>query len=297
MELIYLFLFGWLLLISVRFRLAVFHPFALVYYGIRDFYNYIVHRNWNLLDGGELISYNAHFGGGKTLTMAHDITRLYEKKNNKMVWCRNRKKFVRQKIHVLANFDLKLVPYEHLDSLSQVVNCAELNRQIDMENNTRTVTYVLMDEASVQLNSRNFKTNIDALFLNKLLTCRHYHINLWYSSQKFKLTDALMRSVTQHCIECRKVWRFMILAKYNADEIEYASDPTMVKPIKRFGYFIKDKDFGSYDTLATVGNLKKAVEEGDMMTEQEILELRGQLNPDNDAVTNRSWKLKSRKKR
>lgn len=281
----------------VSFRIAVMHPFATVYYGVTDFVKYFLRKNWRLLDGGILNCYGAHFGGGKTLSMAHFITRLYEKKNNKKVWDRGRKKFVTQKIHIISNFDLKLVPYEKLESLSQVLACAKYNKRIDEENNTRTVTMVLIDEASVQLNSRNFKSNIDANFLNTLLTCRHYHISLWYSSQKFKLTDALMRSVTQRYIECHKLWRFMCLKEYNADEIEYASDPTMVKPLRRYGFFIKDKDYNSYDTLACVEALEKSAREGDMLSEKEILEMRGQLNPDNDAVTNRSFKHKMRKRR
>lgn len=51
------------------------------------------------------------------------------------------------------------------------------------------------------------------------------------------------------------------------------------------------------DTLATVDNLNKSVKEGDMLTEKEILEMRGELNPNNDAVTNRSFKHKMRKRR
>ena len=297
MELIYLFLFVVCCVFFVPFRLAVLHPVATVYYGVTDFVKYILHKKWRLLDGGILNCYGAHFGGGKTLSMAHFITRLYEKKNNKKVWDRGRKKFVTQKIHIISNFDLKLVPYEKLESLSQVLACAKYNKQIDEENNTRTVTMVLIDEASVQLNSRNFKSNINANFLNTLLTCRHYHISLWYSSQKFKLTDALMRSVTQRYIECHKIWRFMCLKEYNADEIEYASDPTMVKPLCRYGFFIKDRDYNSYDTLACVEALEKSAREGDMLSEKEILEMRGQLNPDNDAVTNRSFRHKMRKRR
>ena len=196
MELIYLILFVVFFWLFIPFRLAVLHPFKTVYYGLTDFVRYVLHKDWRVLDGGVLNCYGAHFGGGKTLSMAHFITELYARKNNKKVWDRGRKKWVTQKIHVIANFDLRLIPYEKLESLSQVLACAKYNKAIDEENDTRTVTVVLIDEASVQLNSRNFKSNIDANFLNTLLTCRHYHINLWYSSQKFKLTDALMRSIS-----------------------------------------------------------------------------------------------------
>ena len=90
----------------------------------------------------------------------------------------------------------------------------------------------------------------------------------------------------------------MVQEFYNADDMEYASDPTLVKPISRRGWFITNADYGAYDTLATVEQLKKAVDEKDMMSESEILAMRGAINPDNDAIVNSSRKLrKFRKKR
>lgn len=284
------------LYLSVCFRIAVLHPFKTVYYAVKDIILYFAHKQYNYYNAGKLDCYCAHFGGGKTLSIVHYVTLLFRKKNNKKVWDRGRKKFVTQKIHIISNVRLLSVPYEPLESLSQVVCCAYNNKKIDEECNTRTVVLVVLDEASAQLNSRSFKTNIDPAFLNTLITSRHYHISFLYSSQKFKLTDALMRSVTQHCINCQKVWRFMVQNIYDADEMEYASDPTMVKPKRRKGFFITNKDYSSYDTLATVDKLKKSVDENDMMSPEEILAMRGELNPDNDAVTHRSRRLKRRQK-
>ena len=281
-----------LLRYSVIARLIVLHPFKTVYYTVRDLYFYFKHRQYNEYTAGILNCYCAHFGGGKTLSIVHYITLLFKKYNNRKVWDRGRKKFVLQKIHIISNVDLKSVPYEPLQSLSQVVACAYNNKKIDEEENTRTVVIVLLDEASVQLNSRSFKTNIDPIFLNTLLTSRHYHISFLYSSQKFKLTDALMRSVTQKCINCKKVWRFMVQEEFDADEMEYASDPTMIKPRKRTGFFIRNFDYASYDTLACVDNLKKSVDNNDMMSPEEILAMRGELNPDNDNVRHISKQLK-----
>lgn len=204
---------------------------------------------------------------------------------------------VLQKVHIISNVHLNGVPYEELTSLSQVVCCARRNKKIDDENNTRTVVLVLLDEASSQLNSRNFKSNIDADFLNTLITSRHFHMSLLYTSQKFKLVDALLRSVTQNCISCHKTWRFMVQEFYNADDMEYASDPTLVKPISRRGWFVKDSDYNAYDTLATVDKLKKAVDENDMMSEAEILEMRGAINPDNDLIVNGSRKMRKFRKK
>lgn len=279
------------------FRLTVLHPFATVYYAIKDGYDYLIHRKWRLLYGGVLNCYGAHFGGGKTLTMAHFVTKLYKRYDNKRVWDSRRKMWVIQKIHVLSNFELTQIPYEYLSSLTQIRQCADRNAEIDEKYGLRTVTLVLIDEASVQFNSRNFKSNIDATFLNTLLTCRHYHINMWYSSQKFKLSDALLRNVTQKYVNCKKIWRYEVLCEYDADEVEYATNPMLIKPIRRTGYFIKDKDYASYDTLAVVDALKKAYDENDLISEEEILALRGINTADNEQIVSRSSKHKRRYKR
>lgn len=297
MTLLYVIIAGVVLWLSVIARLIVLHPIKVPCNGIVDLYYYFRHKEYNFYKAGILNCYTAHFGGGKTLSIVHYVTKTFKKYNNKKVWDMGRKKFVTQKVHIISNVDLLSVPYEPLTSLSQVVNCAYVNKDIDEKNDTRTVVVVVLDEASAQLNSRSFKTNIDPSFLNTLITSRHYHISFMYSSQKFKLTDALMRSVTQKCINCKKIWRFLIQNEYDADELEYASDPTMIKPRRRTGFFITNKDYNSYDTLACVDKLKKNVEDGDMMSEEEILSLRGDLNPDNDSVSHRSGKLKRRQKR
>lgn len=285
------------LFLSVCLRLLVLHPFKVLFYAFKDAWLYIRHKQYNYYTAGILNCYCAHFGGGKTLSIVHYVNELFRRYNNRSVWDRDRKKFVVQKIHIISNVRLLTVPFEPLESLSQIVACSYMNRKIDNDNGTRTVVLVVLDEASAQLNSRSFKTNIDPTFLNTLITSRHYHISFLYSSQKFKLTDALMRSVTQSCINCKKIWRFMVQSYYDADEMECASDPSLIKPRRRTGFLITDRDYNSYDTLAVVDKLKKSVDEHDMMTEQEILALRGEINPDNDSVSHRSRRLKRLQKK
>lgn len=282
----------WLMVACVPFRLVVLHPFSTVYYTVRDIYHYFKRHTYDLYDGGLLNCYFAHFGGGKTLSVVHYVRALFKRYNNKKVWDRGRGKFVTQKIHIISNVHLNGVPYEELCSLSQIVCCAWKNKEIDKQQDTRTVVLVLLDEASSQLNSREFKTNINADFLNTLVTSRHFNMSIFYTSQKFKLVDALLRSVTQRCINCRKLWRFMVQYYYDADEMEYAANPMLVQPFRRTGFFIKDKDYNTYDTLATVEKLKKSVDKNDMMSEEEILALRGAMNPDEDAIINPSRRLK-----
>lgn len=133
---------------------------------------------------------------------------------------------------------------------------------------------MLIDEASVQLNSRNFKSNINADFLNTLLTSRHYHISMYYTSQKFNLTDKLLRDVTQLVYECNKIWRYQTQKIYDATELENATNVNQVKPIRRVGWFVRNRDYNRFDTLAVVDNLKKSFDENDFLSDREILELR-----------------------
>ena len=285
------------LILSVECRLVLFHPFKTVCYLVTDIYRYFHDHKYDRYDGGMLNCYFAHFGGGKTLSVVHYIRILFKRYNNKRIYDRQRKKWVLQKIHIISNVQLKGIPFEELVSLSQVVCCAWRNKKIDEEHDTRTCVIVLLDEASSELNSRNFKSNIDANFLNTLITSRHFNMSLYYKSQKFKFVDALLRSVTQRCIWCDKRWRFMVQHFFDSDEMEYASNPTLIQPLLRKGFFITDADYNTYDTLATVERLDKSTKEGDMMTEEEILALRGIINPDNDSITKPSRKLKRIRKR
>lgn len=214
----------------------------------------------------------------------------------KQVWCRRRKKMVTQRIKVISNVSL-CIPYEDFISLEQVVLAAERNRDYDDEHDTLTVTLVLGDEFSVQMNSRNFKTNIDPLFLNTILTCRHYYISLYYTAQRFGHVDALLRQVTSYVIECDKLWRFQRLNAYDAWDLENATNTQLIAPIQRSCWFVRNEDYEAYDTLACVGNLKKSMQEGDMMTEAEILALQQNTQDANmEAVSkpSRKWVRRQR---
>lgn len=281
---------------SVVFRLIIFHPVATVVNGVRDIIKYFKHKEYNEYVAGKLNCYFAHFGGGKTLSIVDYVSSVFKRYNNRYVWDRGQKCFVLQKIHIISNVHLSSVPYEELCSLSQIVCCAWRNKELDKQQKTRTVVLVLLDEASAQLNSREFKTNINADFLGALIVSRHFHMSIFYSSQKFKLVDALLRSVTQTCISCHKVWRFMVHEYFDADELEYAPNPSILRPYRRTGFFVFDRCYEAYDTLATVEKLKKSVDKGDMMSDEEILQLRGNINPDVDMVTPNRRFIKRKKK-
>lgn len=283
--------------LSVCFRLAAFHPFIFFYYVVSDIVDWLHYKKWRNCRTGALIAYTALFGRGKTLSVVNYVISNYQKYNGKMVYDPARRKWVKQVVNVISNVQLA-IPYENFVSLEQIVAAADWNKIKDEENDTLTITLVLGDEFSVQMNSRSFKTNIDPLFLNTLLTCRHHHITLIYDAQRFNHVDALLRQVTSYVVECKKVWRFMVQYYYDAYQLECASDPSLVKPYRRTGWFVKDRHYAAYDTLACVGNLKKSVNSGDMMTEEQILALR--VNDGNagiEGVTQASRTLRRRRKR
>lgn len=287
-----------LLVVSVVFRTIIFHPLLSAFYAVKDTYHYFKYHKWNNMDTGKIIAYVALFGKGKTLSVVHYVRSQYFKYNDKKVYDFNRKKWVTQKVHIISNVELTGVPYENFVSLAQIVNVAETFTEKDKENDTLTVTLVLGDEFSVQLNSRNFKSNIDPLFLNTLLTCRHHHISLIYDAQRFNQVDALLRQVTSYVVSCDKVWRIMVSEKYDAWELENATTIANVKPMLRFGWFIQDKDYNAYDTLACVDNLSKSCKEGDMLTEDEILNLQCNNGVQMEAVNKPSKRfIRNMKKR
>lgn len=281
----------------VPFRLVLKQPLTCVRYVCSDVYWYIKEKKYNVCRTGELVAYVGLFGKGKTLSAVNYVCEAYRKYNDKEIWDRSRMKFVTQQIKIISNVHLTQVPYEHFVSLEQVVYAAESNKIKDAENDTLTVTLVLGDEFSVQLNSRDFKKNIDPLFLNTILTCRHHLISLFYTAQRFAHVDALLRQVTCAVVSCNKLWRFQRKFEYDAWEMENATNPDMLKPMHRGGFFVLDRDYNAYDTLACVGNLKKSFADGDMITEDQILALQRNEGTNLDAVVNPSRKLSKARKR
>ena len=99
-----------------------------------------------------------------------------------------------------------------------------------------------------------------------------------------------MRDVTLNVIQCRKFWRLQCNSWYDAWELEYVTNPELVRPLRRGCGFVRNCDYNAYNTLAVVDTLQKRYDEKDMMTEAEILAARAPAAPTPDAVTNRSRK-------
>lgn len=299
-------IFGFLFLLCFTlpvFRCAILHPISLVYYGIRDGLQYVKHKEWNTARYGQITCYIADsstsFGCGKTLSATDYIVSMYRRYNNRLVWCPDRQKIVRQQIKVISNVDFLTIPFEKLVSLSQFVGFTDKVHDIDIESNTLTVTYMLIDEASSQLNSRSFKSNFDPYFISRLLTSRHVRASIVLTSQRPGMVDKLMRDCTHLYIGCRKIWRFQFLSYYDAYDVENAGSTALVRPLSRSCWFVTDTAFQNFDTHASVQALKKSCQAGDMLSEAEIIALQSAPETNMDGVSrpSRRWlRSRSRKK-
>lgn len=288
-------------ILSIVWRLIITHPWSSSFYAVNDLSNWIGNKKFNDCPYGTIKCYIAHagtaFGTGKTLSAVREVVNAYKKYNGKKVWDSNLGQFVPQRILVLSNVDFLTIPFDRLVSLSQFVQLTDDVLEFDRVHKCRTITYLVIDEASSQLNSRSFKSNFDAPFISRLLTSRHVRANLILTSQRSGMVDKLMRDCCNLYISCQKIWRFEILRYYDAYAVETAQDPHSVAPLRRTGYFIKDSFFDSYDTFSMVKALEKSCKDGDMLSDDEILNLRvGDSLADARASFKRSVKRKKARK-
>lgn len=189
------------------------------------------------------------------------------------------------------------MPYEKLESLQQFVYCVNGHYDADLENDTYTVTYMLIDEAGSQLNSRAFRSNFDPLFIKTLLTSRHFRASVITTSQRSGMVDNLLRQCTNVYIGCNKWWRFQRMNYYDAFEIENAQQPSLVRPFRRSCWFVSNKNYANYNTYEMVSDLQRSCESGDMMSEQEILALQCSPAANPDAVMSPSRAFRKRLKK
>lgn len=79
---------------------------------------------------------------------------------------------------------------------------------------------------------------------------------------------------------------------YDAWEMENATSAALIKPVSKHCWFVTNADYAAYDTLAVVGQLKKAVSDGDMLSAEEILALQQNNGANTEGIVNPSRKLK-----
>lgn len=266
----YIIFFGLLFLIFfIPFLRVVFlHFFEWLSLSISDFIKFLSTRSFNTCPCGTITCFSGLFGYGKTLSAIHHIRSLYLKYDGKRVFYKGC--WRTNKVIVLSNVHFSDIPYVKLFSLRQIVEtCRKLDK---FEQDKYCVTFlILIDEASTQLNSRDFKTNISPMFLNTLLTSRHYRISIYYTSQRFLLVDKLLREVTFDVVECHRIGRVQCQKIYSAYELENCSNISIVKPRSSRAWLIRNSDYNAYDTTECVDNLEKDMLNAKMLSDDEIL--------------------------
>ena len=275
MKIILFVVFIALMVFCVPFRVIVLNPLKSVYNALIDLFRYFT-RYFFIPTKPFINVYVGLFGSGKTLSAVHDAILFYETYNNRKVYDDRFERYVTQKVMILSNVELKNIKYRKFVSMKQIIQISKTRHLTDKRKHQRTITIVILDEASVQMNSRSFRDNLNLQSLQALLQSRHSLIHGFYlTSQRFEHMDALLRQISTNVIGCEKRWRVMKNTYYDAYAMEHCPNPTELKPIQTVGWFVRNRDYRAYDTLKVVDNLVKSWEDKDMLTEKETIDLQG----------------------
>lgn len=242
-------------------------------YSCKDAYEYIKGKKWLLFGLYGIDMYVGMFGHGKTLSMTHKARLLYEKYGDTL--------------RFISNYELKGIPYIPLINFNQLVDLGE-------EDECKYQgTVVLIDEIENVLSHRNF-AKFPLELLHMLTQQRKKRVYIMCSAQRFFMVDKLFRSITTSVYDCHKFWRFQNYKVYDAWDYENAMNPELVRRIGNVWWFVRDKDFASYDTSEMV---KKGTSE-DFISNEETIVRKGLDAVANDiAVRKPSKKLVRHRRR
>ena len=257
--------------VSPFFRYFVFHPIKCGKGAIIDIYNHFHFKENNLCPYyGQIYMFVASgsraFGSGKTLSMVEWLRFVYHKYNNLEVYDKELQEFVKQRIIIISNVELKDIPYIPFRGRDQFINIDKL------DHGSMDIVIFAIDEAGAEFNSRNYKENLPTDFLVRLLQVRHNKVAFCMTAQRFQFVDKLLRNVCGVVTTCKKVWRIIRLQDYDAFSLENAVNPEMVMPIRTRFYYADDALFNAYDTNYNVEKLKDQLEKGELLETSEILE-------------------------
>lgn len=253
-------------------RYIVFHFFTVLGYFAKDTYEFFKYRKWNEFgEFGQMNMYIADssqpFGSGKTINVTAFAKSIYDKYDGLMVW--NGNKFVEQKIRIVSNYRLIDIPYIPLVTHQQIIECTEKESDEECVN----VWLILIDEMGTQFNNRSWKDNLSEDLLSAILQQRKNKVAVLGTVQDYSLFDATLRKLCTKVYVCKKRWRFCRITTYFAKDVERADGN--INLLKSQGVrvvFASDKLYNSYDTNEKVSKLVKDIENGEMLTNKEILE-------------------------
>lgn len=269
---------------------------------VLNFPKYIIHKFISLCDylyykeynsppfvGMDIISGNSSrpMGSGKTLYAANYVQNIYNKYNGKQQKNKETGKLFTNKIIVMSNIKLyDIDDYIDFKSFEQVKQFVELKNKLEEENpNIKYYLYVLIDEASIFLNSSKYKDKdnpITVETLNDLCQVRHNQIqSILFTSQRFEMCNVNARRLSSFVKTCRLVdlpllnkKRFLIVKWYISRDLEEATSELMIKPIKTECFYINNKKgfrYGNYDTHQMAGKILQKIEEKDYLNDEDLI--------------------------
>ncbi len=226
-------------------------------YFFKDMYGYFRNKKWRDFNGWGLHLYLGRFGGGKTISAVRETYRLCCKYKG---------------LTVLTNLDLVGFPED-----TNIIKLEDSYQILDLPKNS----IVLIDEIGTIFNSRDFASNKKSVpkpVYQIILQCRHLHIMLIGTVQRWNLLDKQLRDIADTVTECRSYFgdpfsRYVTLKKYDAWEYDkWFNNPLLpVKPISYNAYVQTDKLRSKYDTIQMV----KGMLDAEYIPDSEILANRG----------------------
>lgn len=262
---------------SVIFRFSLAHPKLVFVEALKDFFNYIKYKRWRELKTyGCMDVYTADekqpFGSGKTLNMVANALQIYNQYNDVEIFSFEHMEWVKQYVHIYSNIELIGVRYVPLINSYQLINVA--TSDLPEDDHDVHIYLFLFDELGRIFNNRTWKDNLNSDMMGAILQPRKKHIIILGTVQDFSLFDATMRKITTNVYSCTKKWRFLALRHYYAKDLERANfNNELIATRNIFVRFATDKLYNSYNTMEVVGDLAKSLQNGELLTNEEILKL------------------------
>lgn len=258
------------ILIILLFIIFIAHPFArfvplqlpkLTYYAPTDIYRHIKYKKGNECPYfGFIKVFCGYFGSGKSLSAVDEVIRIYKRYNGLTIWDKDLKAFIKQKITIISNLDLKGIPYIEWTSEQQFIN---------YEVAPGEVVLFLVDEIGTVWNNRDFKNFNPDVFQN-IVQSRKRKMAIFGTLPDFLGTDINIRRYTHTVVQCSKTWRFVKHRYYNPRDIENCNNIDMVEPTQVKYLFVSDRQYEQYDTYRMIEKLTRDMVNGDMLTYNEL---------------------------
>lgn len=309
----------WILLIILFIWICIVFPIVpvfiinfplVIWYIFKDIYMYIKNKGRKAFKKYGIKVFVGMFGHGKTLTGSHFAHYYYKKYGDSLLF--------------ISNYKLKKMPYTPLVSFEQLVEVQELRQAIEvlkdkvnkyqyrikmgeklliieqkhlrklkaeLEQKQTEFPYqgvvVCISEIELLLNNRKY-ADFPIELLHTLCQQRKFKMYCMVDAQRFGMIDIAFRRISTYVDDCHKLWRFQCNSMYDAWEMENAINPQLVKPLRKYCFFVRDKDYDGYDTTESVTRYNSA----DFISNKESLERKGYTLSDLSIVGRKTHKAK-----